>query len=113
MAEKADGIFRHKEPWAEIRNNSEGFSPHPSLIVRAFLLSSVAHRLARYASADEVNLPLRRIADRKRTHVSPSSDAGPLPCQHATGIGIDLDLPRALHPGSLEAEVESTYASEQ
>jgi hypothetical protein len=58
MVKNADGILSHKEPWLEIRNNSERFSPHPSLIVCAFLLACVAHWLARHASTDEVNFPI-------------------------------------------------------
>jgi hypothetical protein len=108
MAKKPDGIFRHKEPWAEIRNNSEGFSPHPSLIARAFLLACMANWLARHASADEVNVPIRWISDRERPHVAPAGDVWPVLGQHAAGIGVDLDLPAALHARPLKAEVKAT-----
>jgi hypothetical protein len=113
MVKKADGIFRHKEPWAEIRNNSEGFAPHPSLIARAFLLSCVAHWLARHACTDEVNMPISRIADRERPHVAPTGDAGPVLGQHAAGIGVDLDLPAAFHAGPLKAQVEAANPGEE
>jgi hypothetical protein len=113
MVEKADGIFRHKEPWAEIRNNSEGFAPHPSLIARTFLLACMAHWLARHACTDEVNMPISRIADRERPHVAPTGDAGPVLGQHAAGIGVDLDLPAAFHAGPLKAEVEAANPSEK
>jgi hypothetical protein len=113
MVEKPDGIFSHKEPWAEIRNNSEGFAPHPSLIVRTFLLACMAHRLARDASTNEVNLPIGRISHRKRPHVGPSSHAGPVLRKHVAGIGVDLDLPPAIHAGSLKSEVEAPDPGEQ
>jgi hypothetical protein len=113
MVEKADGIFSHKEPWAEIRNNSEGFAPHPSLIVRAFLLACVADRLARHAGTDEVNLPIGRIAHRERPHVAPAGNARPMLRQHAAGIGVDLDLPPALHAGTLQAQVEAADPGEE
>jgi hypothetical protein len=113
MVKKADGIFRHKEPWADIRNNSEGFAPHPSLIARAFLLSCVAHWLARHACTDEVNMPISRIADRKRPHVAPASDVWPVLRQHAAGIGVDLDLPPAFHAGPLKAQVEAANPGEE
>jgi hypothetical protein len=113
MVEKPDGIFSHKEPWAEIRNNSEGFAPHPSLIVRTFLLACMAHRLARNASTDKVNLPLSRIANRKRPHVAPASDVWPVLRQHAAGIGVDLDLPPALHASTLKAQVETANSGEE
>jgi hypothetical protein len=58
MVKKADGIFSHKEPWAEIRNNSQGFAPHPSFIACAFLLPGMAHWLTRYASTDKINAPI-------------------------------------------------------
>jgi hypothetical protein len=97
MVEKANGIFRHKEPWAEIRNNSEGFAPHPSVIGSAFLLACVAHWLARHPSADEINTPIVGVANRKRPHVTPSSYAGPVLRKNAAGVGVDLNLPPALH----------------
>jgi hypothetical protein len=78
MVEKADGIFRHKEPWAEIRNNSERFAPHPSLIGSAFLLACVTDRLARHAGTNQIHLPFRRITDRERPHVAPSLHVGPM-----------------------------------
>jgi hypothetical protein len=113
MVEKADGIFRHKEPWAEIRNNSEGFAPHPSLIARTFLLACMAHRLARDASTDEVNLPIVRISHRKRPYVAPACDARPVLRQHAAGVIVDFDLPPALHAGPLEAEVKAADSGEE
>jgi len=113
MVEKADGIFRHKEPWAEIRKNSEGFAPHPSLIARAFLLACMAHWLAWHASADEVHLPIRLISDRERPHVAPAGDAWPVFGQHAAGIGVDLNLPPALHAGPLEPQVEAANPGEE
>jgi hypothetical protein len=113
MVEKADGIFRHKEPWTEIRNNSEGFAPHPSLIARTFLLACVAYRLARNPSTDKVNLPISRITDRKRPHVAPARHAGPVLRQHAAGVMVDLNLPPALHAGPLEAEVEAADSGEE
>jgi hypothetical protein len=113
MVEKADGILSHKEPWAEIRNNSEGFAPHPSVIVRTFLLASVADRLARHARTNQVNLPLSRISHRERPHVAPAGDARPVLRQHAAGIGVDLDLPPALQPGTLKAKVKAANPGEQ
>jgi hypothetical protein len=113
MVEKPDGIFSHKEPWAEIRNNSEGFAPHPSLIARTFLLACMAHRLARDASTDEVNLPIGRISHRKRPHVAPAGDARPVLGQHAASVGVDFDLPAALHAGPLKAKVKAADAGEE
>jgi hypothetical protein len=113
MVEKANGIFSHKEPWAEIRNNSEGFAPHPSLIARAFLLSCMAYRLARDASTDEINLPIGRISGRKRPHVAPPGDLWPVLRQHAASVGVDFDLPAALHAGPLKAEVKAADAGEK
>jgi hypothetical protein len=101
MVEKADGILSHKEPWAEIRNNPEGFAPHPSLIARAFLLACVAHRLARHASTYQVNVPLGGISNRERADVSPPLNARPMLFQHAAGIWVNLDLPAALHASTL------------
>jgi hypothetical protein len=101
MVKKADGIFRHKEPWAEIRNNSEGFAPHPSVIGSAFLLACVAHWLARHAGADEINTPIVGVANRKRPHVAPPRDARPVLRQNVAGVCVDLDLPPALHAGPL------------
>jgi hypothetical protein len=113
MVEKADGIFSHKEPWAEIRNNSEGFAPHPSVIVRTFLLASVADRLARHARTDQVNLPISQIRHRERPNVAPAGDAGPMLRQHAARIGVDLNLPSALHACPLKAEVEAADPGEE
>jgi len=113
MVEKADGIFRHKEPWAEIRNNSQGFSPHPSLIARTFLLACVADRLAWNAGTDQVNVPVGRITNRKRPHIAPPSDVGPVLRQNAGGIAVDLDLPPALHAGPLKAKIKAANAGEE
>jgi hypothetical protein len=113
MVKKADGILSHKAPWAEIRNNSEGFAPHPSLIARTFLLACMADRLARHASTDQVNLPIGRISNRERPHVAPAGNGGPVLCQHAAGICVNLDLPAALHAGPLKAQVEASNAGEE
>jgi hypothetical protein len=39
IAENTAGIFRHNDPWAESRNNSQKLSPHPSVIGFAFFLA--------------------------------------------------------------------------
>jgi hypothetical protein len=113
MVEKADGILSHKEPWAEIRNNSEGFAPHPSLIGRAFLLACVADRLTRHARTDQVNLPISQIPHRERPNVAPAGDARPVLRQHAAGIGVDLDLPAAFHARPLQAQVKAANPGEE
>ena len=112
MVENADGILSHKEPWLEIRNNPEGFAPHPSLIVGTFLLSCVAHRLARNSSTDEINPPVLGWPRRKRANVSPPLNVRPMLGEHAAGVIINLDLPPALHAGTLKPEVEATNPSE-
>jgi hypothetical protein len=113
MVENANGVLCHKESWLDVRNNSEGFSPHPSFIVNAFLFSSMAHRLARNASTDEVNTPLICRPRRERPHVSPPLNVRPVLCQHAAGIVVDLNLPAALHSGTLETKVKTANASEE
>ena len=52
IVKKVDGVFRHKESWAESRNNSETLAPHPSLIGRSFPLACLADWLARHAGAN-------------------------------------------------------------
>jgi hypothetical protein len=34
-------------------------------------------------------------------------------CQHAAGVGVDLDLPAAFHAGTFKAEVEATNPGEK
>jgi len=113
MVENPDGIFRLKEAWLEIRNNPERFAPHPSLIVRSFLLACVAHRLARNASTDQIDPPLIRRPRRERANVAPASDLRPVLREHTAGVVVDLDLPPALHASTLEPKVEAADASEE
>lgn len=112
MVENADGILRHKEPWLEIRNNSEGFSPHPSLIVNAFLFSCMTYRLARDARTDQIDAPLVCWPRRERPHVAPPCNVRPMLGEHAAGVIVDLNLPPALHAGTLKAEIEAANPSE-
>lgn len=112
MVENADGILRHKEPWLEIRNNSEGFPPHPSLIGCAFLLSCVAYRLARNASTNQIDAPLAWQSRRERANVAPPCYVRPMLGEHAAGVIVDLNLPPALHAGTLKAEIEAANPSE-
>jgi hypothetical protein len=113
IAENAGGVFRHNDAWAESRNNSEKLAPHPSLIGRPFLLARQAHGLARNAAADQIDLPRSAIVWRERPHVAPAGDARPVLRQHAAGIGVDLDLPPALHAGTLKAKVKAANPGEQ
>jgi hypothetical protein len=112
MVENANGVLCHKESWLDVRNNSEGFAPHPSLIVNAFLFSRMAHWLARHASTDEIDPPLVCWPWWKRPHVSPPLNVRPVLGEHAAGVVINLDLPPALHAGTLKAEVEAANPSE-
>jgi hypothetical protein len=112
MVENADGIFRHKEPWLEIRNNSEGFAPHPSFVIGTLLLSGVAHRLARHAGTNQIDLPIGQITYWERANVAPPCYVRPMLGEHAAGVVVDLDLPPALHAGTLKAQVEAANPSE-
>jgi hypothetical protein len=112
MVKNPDGILSHKEPWLEIRNNSEGFAPHPSLIVGTFLLSCVAHWLARNASTDEINIPFLRRPWRERANVAPPLNMRPMLGEHAAGVVVNLNLPPAFHAGTLKPKVEAANASE-
>ncbi len=112
MVENPDGVLCHKESWLEVRNNSEGFAPHPSFIVRTFLLSCVAHWLARNASTDEINLPFLRRPWWKRANVAPPCDVRPMLGQHAAGVVINLNLPPAFHASTLKAKIETANPSE-
>jgi hypothetical protein len=113
MVENANGVLCHKESWLDVRNNSEGFAPHPSFIVNAFLFSCMTHGLARHASTDEVNPPLVGRAGRKCSHVPPPLNVRPMLGEHPAGIVVDFDLPSALHAGPLKAEVEAADAGEK
>jgi hypothetical protein len=113
IAKNAGGIFRHNDPWAESRNNSEKLTPHPSLIGCASLFSSKAHRLARNATADQVNFPRSAIVWRERLNVAPTRDARPVLCQYAAGVCVYLDLPAAFHAGLLEAKVKAADPGEE
>jgi hypothetical protein len=113
MVENANGVLCHKESWFDVRNNSEGFPPHPSLIVNAFLFSSMAHRLTRNASTNNINLPFIRPPRRKRPHVAPPLNVRPVLRQHPAGPIVYLYLPLADHTGTLEAQVEAADTSEQ
>ena len=79
MSKNRSGIFRHKELWLEIRNNSQCFSPHPSSIVWPPLFAGNAHGLTWNTCADEVDAPRFWIAVRKSANVCPSTDVGPVP----------------------------------
>jgi hypothetical protein len=112
MVENANGVLCHKESWLDVRNNSEGFAPHPSLIVGSFLFSCVAHWLAWNSSADEINTPLFRWPRRERANVAPPLHVRPMLGDHAAGVVINLNLPPALHAGTLKPEVEAANPSE-
>jgi len=112
MTENANGIFRHKEPWLEIRNNSECFAPHPSLIAGTFFPSGNAYGLTRNASAYQINVPIRWLTKRKRANVAPSRDVRPVLGEHASRVVVNLDLPPALHASTLKPEVKAANPRE-
>jgi hypothetical protein len=97
MVENADGIFSHKEPWLDVRNNSQRFAPHPSLIVGTFLFACVAHGLAWDARTDDIDEPFVGSARRERANVTPPSCVRPVFRQDAVGVVIYLHLPFAGH----------------
>jgi hypothetical protein len=101
MVENANGVLCHKESWLDVRNNSEGFAPHPSFIVNAFLFSCMTHGLTRHASTDEVNSPLVGRAGWKCSHVGPPLNVRPMFGENAACVVVDLDLPPAFHAGTL------------
>jgi hypothetical protein len=113
IAEKHGGVFCHKQPWLESRNNPEALAPHPSLIVGSFPMAGLADRLARRPGTDEINSPLVGIVWRERLHVAPLWGARPTLCQNATGVAVNLHLPLAHHPGTFEAQVKAADAGEQ
>jgi hypothetical protein len=112
MVENADGILSHKEPWLEIRNNSERFAPHPSFVICTLLLSCVAHRLAWHACTYQIDCPISLVTGRKRANVAPSRDVRPMLCEHPASVVINLDLPPALHASTLKAKIKAANASE-
>jgi hypothetical protein len=113
IAEKPDGIFRHKESWAESRNNSETLAPHPSFVICAFPFAGQADRLAWNASGNQVNAPGVAVIGRERLDLSPPTSIGPMSCQDGRGVFVSLHLPFANHPGAFEAEVKASDACEQ
>jgi len=113
IAEKHGGVFCHKQPWLESRNNPEALAPHPSLIVGSFPMARLADRLARRPGTDEIDRPLVGIVWREGLHVAPSRGARPTLCQYATGVAVNLYLPLAHHPGTFEAQVEAADPGEQ
>jgi hypothetical protein len=112
IAEKPGGIFRHKESWAESRNNSETFAPHPSVIVATLPLASETDRLAWHTGADQIDFPIASSVRGEGLDLSPSRDVRPVFLQHRCRIGVPLDLPAALHARPLKPEVEATDPSE-
>jgi hypothetical protein len=113
IAEKHGGVFCHKQPWLESRNNPEALAPHPSLIVGSFPMARLADRLARWPGTDEIDRPLVGIVWREGLHVAPSWGARPTLCQNATGVAVNLHLPLAHHTGTFEAQVEAADPGEQ
>jgi hypothetical protein len=112
IVENVDGIFRHKEPWAQIRNNSETLTPHPSVIRFALSLSCLADGLARHAGTDQVNTPLVCCTRRKRPHVTPTINVRPMLGQYATGVVVALNLPLANHASPFKTKVKATNSGE-
>lgn len=112
IVEKVDGIFRHKESWAESRNNSETLAPHPSLIGLALPLACLAYGLAWNTGTDNIDRPVKFVIRWKRLCFPPSSHRRPVTLKHASRVVVTLNLPLADHAGSLEPEVEAADAGE-
>jgi hypothetical protein len=74
--------------------------------------SGVADVLAWEASADDIDFPVAFFRG-ERADIGVSPDIGPVLGEDFRGIRVDLHLPCTLHPGPLQAEIESTDAAEQ
>ena len=103
IAKKSGGVFRHKESWAESRNNSQTLTPHPSLIGFPQLLAGDADGLARHAGTNNIDAPFAAVVWRKRLNLSPACSVWPVSRQHPRCVLVSLYLPLASHAGSLEA----------
>jgi hypothetical protein len=113
IAKKSGGIFRHKESWAESRNNSQTLAPHPSLIRFAFLLAGHAHRLAGNPGAYQIDFPIVAFVWRECLNLAPPRNVGPMLCQNRRGVCVTLHLPLAGHAGTFEAEIKAANPCEE
>jgi hypothetical protein len=75
--------------------------------VDSFSPSGDADVLAGEAAADAVNPPLVGFGRRERFDIIVSRHVGPVLRQHAPTVGVNLHLPLAHQPGTLEAEIKS------
>lgn len=63
--------------------------------------------LAREPAADDIDLPLSRVAIGKRPHVVMTPNVRPVLGQHPPAKLTDLHLPTTLHPGPLKPQIET------
>ena len=127
----------NKEPWDVLHEDVAGskyakdaceLGPEPSLVVLSASLSGEANGLTRESSADKIHSescprhcpgldePLWSVEEgvgQKPFRVIEPLHVRPVLLQHEPTVRIDLDLPRAFHSGTLEAQVEPTDAGEE
>ena len=84
-------------------------SPNPLLLCRSFCSSLRRSTFLGSCTTDPIELGVGR----KRPHVSPAGDVGPMPGKYSPAVLVDLDLPFAREACSLESKVDASYACEE
>lgn len=106
-------VFNDRESRSQYANGSEHFRPQPTRIFFLATSTSDTNRLAGEAAANNIAGPVRRRLWRKRAYIIPASNVGPMLGKDFLRIWVFLNLPGARKPRSVEAEVETTDASEE
>jgi hypothetical protein len=92
----------------------QSFRPEEAVILRALSLPGEADGLTGRPAAYKVNwFEVAESGTIKLLDVHETGHIRPVLLQHTQAIGLALDLPRDLHPGPLQAEVEAADPREK
>ena len=86
-------------------------STAPSVIVSAFLVSSLRPRLTREPPAEQIDR--REIGTWHGGHVGVAGDMGPVSGEHPAAVGVRFHLPQDAMPRPFETQIQSADTREQ
>lgn len=111
-----NNVFSNDPSGSDFANNSAHFRPEVTRVLRSSLLSGVRERLAGVTSADDIDgtdSVGSKSSCGEGSHVVVTGDARPVLGEDGTTERLDFAERDGSHPGALEAEAESTDATEK
>jgi hypothetical protein len=108
-ADVTSNILKQAPSGPECADNRKHVRPEVTVILRAASLPGEGKRLAWVSAANKVNCG--ELCAVESLDVSPARDAGPVFCENAVAIVINLHLPGARHTSAFKSKREAADAS--